>query len=41
MARNEGGNLIHEGDDHIDINAETIDGKNTFHGTCCFLKTKS
>ena len=23
--------LIHEGDDNVDINAETIDGKNTFH----------
>ena len=31
IARNEGGYLIHEGDDNIDINAETIDGKNTFH----------
>ena len=31
IARNEGGNLIHEGYDNIDINAETIDGKNTFH----------
>ena len=29
--RNEGGNFIHEGDDNIDINAETSDGKNTFH----------
>ncbi|MES9879249.1 MAG: hypothetical protein ABW185_00005 [Sedimenticola sp.] len=26
-----GGSLIQEGDDNIDINAETIDGKNTFH----------
>jgi hypothetical protein len=26
-----GGALIHEGDDNIDINAETIDGKHTFH----------
>jgi hypothetical protein len=26
-----GGCLIHEGDYNIDINAETIDGKNTFH----------
>ena len=26
-----GGALIHEGDDNIDINPETIDGKNTFH----------
>ena len=31
IPRNEGGNLIHEGDDNIDINAEIIDGKNTFH----------
>ena len=31
IARNKGGNLIHEGDDNIDINAETIDGKDTFH----------
>ena len=30
-ARNEGGNLIHGGDDNIGINAETIDGKNTFY----------
>mgnify|MGYP007024910540 CR=1 FL=1 len=27
----EGGRLIQEGSDNIDINAETIDGKNTFH----------
>ena len=27
----DGGQLIHEGDDDVDINAETIDGKNTFH----------
>jgi hypothetical protein len=27
----EGGQMIHEGADNIDINAETIDGKNTFH----------
>lgn len=26
-----GGCLIQEGDDNIDINAETIDGKNTYH----------
>ena len=25
------GHLIHEGEDNIDINAETIDGKTTFH----------
>ena len=28
---NDGGNLIRERDDNIDINAETVDGKNTFH----------
>ena len=27
----DGGHHIHEGDDNIEINAETIDGKNTFH----------
>ena len=27
----DGGHLIHEGEDNIAINAETIDGKNTFH----------
>ena len=27
----DGGNLVHEGDDNIDINADTVDGKNTFH----------
>ena len=27
----DGGNLIQEGDDNVDINTETIDGKNTFH----------
>ena len=26
-----GGNLIQEGSDNIDINAATVDGKNTFH----------
>lgn len=26
-----GGGIIHEGDDNIDINTETIDGKNTHH----------
>ena len=31
IARNEDGNLIHGGDDNIDINAGTIDGENTFH----------
>ena len=31
IGRNEGGNLIHEGDDNIDINAETIDAENTFY----------
>ena len=28
---NEGGCMVQEGDDNIDINCETIDGKNTFH----------
>ncbi|XP_033109669.1 uncharacterized protein LOC117110927 [Anneissia japonica] len=27
----EGGSLIQEGDDNVDINVETIDGKNTYH----------
>lgn len=27
----EGGRFVHEGDDNVDINTETIDGKNTFH----------
>lgn len=27
----EGGSLIQEGSDNIDINTETVDGKNTFH----------
>ena len=27
----DGGHLIHEGEDNIDINTKTIDGKNTFH----------
>ena len=27
----DGGSFIHEGNDNIDINAETSDGKNTFH----------
>jgi hypothetical protein len=27
----QGGHLIQEGSDNIDINAETVDGKNTFH----------
>jgi len=27
----QGGHLIQEGSDSIDINAETVDGKNTFH----------
>ena len=31
MSCADGGHLIHEGEDNIDINAETIDGKNTFH----------
>ena len=31
MSCADGGHLSHEGEDNIDINAETIDGKNTFH----------
>ena len=31
LSVSDGGYLIHEGDDNVDINAETIDGKNTFH----------
>ena len=31
IPRGRGGCLIQEGDDNIDINAETIDGKDTFH----------
>lgn len=31
VPRNQGGNLIQEGDDNVDINVETIDGKNTYH----------
>ena len=27
----QGGHLIQEGSDNIDINAETVDGKNIFH----------
>ena len=27
----DGGYLIHEGDDNVNINAETVGGKNTFH----------
>ena len=27
----QGDHLIQEGSDNIDINAETVDGKNTFH----------
>ena len=27
----DGGHFIHEGESNIDINAETIVGKNTFH----------
>ena len=27
----DGGNLVREGDDNIAINADTVDGKNTFH----------
>ncbi|CAC5420137.1 unnamed protein product [Mytilus coruscus] len=38
----EGGRLIQEGSDNIDINAETIDGKNTFHSLArAVFQTKS
>ncbi|KAJ8684779.1 hypothetical protein QAD02_020572 [Eretmocerus hayati] len=32
VSRDEGGSLVQEADDNVDINAETIDGKNTYHG---------
>ncbi len=31
ISREDGGGLITEGDDNVDINTETIDGKETFH----------
>ena len=31
ISRNDGGSLIAEGDDNVDINSETIDGKESFH----------
>jgi hypothetical protein len=31
----QGGHLIQEGSDNIDINTETVDGKNTFHSMNC------
>ena len=31
MSCADGGHFVHEGEDNKDINAETIDGKNTFH----------
>ena len=31
IPRTEGGTLIQEGDDNIDINVETVDGKNRYH----------
>ncbi|KAL7288521.1 hypothetical protein TKK_0017265 [Trichogramma kaykai] len=31
ISRNNGGLMIQEGDDNIDVNAETIDGKNSYH----------
>ena len=36
IARNEDANLIHEGDENIDINAETIDGK--IHFMLCMAR---
>ena len=35
----EGGNLIHEGDDNIDINVETVNEKNTFHSMVVFQES--
>ena len=32
----QGGDLIQEGADNIDINTETVDGKNTFHSIAIF-----
>ena len=31
IATNEGGKLLQEGDDNVDINCQTVDGKGTFH----------
>lgn len=31
IPKTEGGTLIQEGDDNVDINVETVDGKNTYH----------
>lgn len=43
IARSAGGRFIQEGDDNIDINTETIDGKNTYHsmGRVLFQDRKS
>jgi hypothetical protein len=37
----QGGDLIQEGADNIDINTETVDGKNTFHGVSTSLETEN
>lgn len=37
IPRNLGGSFIHEGDDNVDINTETTDGKNTYHGMAIVL----
>lgn len=31
IPKRDGGSLIQEGDDNVDINVETVDGKNTYH----------
>ena len=42
MHISDGRQAIHEGDDNVDINAETTDGKNTFHSMArvLFFKIK-
>ena len=37
---NLGGSLIQVGDDNIDINNESINGKNTFHSSSCISATR-
>lgn len=37
IPRTEGGTLIQEGDDNVDINVETVDGKNTYHSMASVL----
>ena len=41
MHISDGGQSIHEGENNVDINAETTDGKNTFHSmTSVFLQNQ-